>query len=240
MPLFLDACRFAENAWFIKERKAGQQERSTREIAREMFDLAHSAAISAKNDGIVNIGGLLLLGDAELFRRASDLTILVEGHVTYGGLTGPDVEATALAFREVLDEDYLRYRILSTTSAGEKLLEAGIKIVEPPGATRSTSTPAGSPSICRGTNFPVRRSWSPSTGMPAPAPARWEPSGSARGSRRSTWCGWPYRGGSTRSPTWTMSWRPGGVAQPARVGSGLRIVEAPEALPHFSARFEEV
>ena len=133
VPLFLDACRFAENAWFIKEREAGQRDRLVGPIVREMFDLADGATISAKKDGIVNTGGLLLLRDAELLRRASELIILTEGYVTYGGLAGRDLEAMAQGFHEALEEDYLRYRIRSTGYVGEKLLAAGIQIVEPPG-----------------------------------------------------------------------------------------------------------
>jgi len=133
IPLFLDACRFAENAWFIKQREPGQRDRSVRQIAREMFDLADGATISAKKDGLVNIGGLLLLRDDELARRADELLILTEGFVTYGGLAGRDLEAMAQGFEEVVDEDYLRYRIRSIEYLGEKLLAAGIQIVEPPG-----------------------------------------------------------------------------------------------------------
>lgn len=133
VPLFLDACRFAENAYFIKHREPGQAERSVRAIAREMFDLADGATISAKKDGLVNIGGVLLVRDEELFQRASNLLILTEGYVTYGGLAGRDLEAMAQGFEEVLDEDYLRYRIRSAEYVGEKLLAAGVQIVEPPG-----------------------------------------------------------------------------------------------------------
>ncbi len=133
LPLFLDACRFAENAWFIKQREPGQENRSVREIVREMFDLADGATISAKKDGLVNIGGLLLLRDEELVRRADELLILTEGYLTYGGLAGRDLEAMAQGFQEVVEEDYLRYRIRSTEYLGEKLLAAGIQIVEPPG-----------------------------------------------------------------------------------------------------------
>src|SRR6185437_12288609 len=133
VPLFLDASRFAENAYFIKHREPGQQDRSVREIVREMFDLADGATISAKKDGLVNIGGVLLIRDAALFQRASNLLILTEGYVTYGGLAGRDLEAMAQGFEEVLDEDYLRYRIRSAAYVGEKLLAAGIQIVEPPG-----------------------------------------------------------------------------------------------------------
>ncbi|MBK9129207.1 MAG: tryptophanase [Phycisphaerales bacterium] len=133
VPFFLDACRFAENAWFIKTREPGQQDRSVRDIVREMFDLCDGATISAKKDGIVNIGGLLLLRDPELVRRADELLILTEGFVTYGGLAGRDLEAMAQGFEEVVHEDYLQYRIRSTAYLGEALLRAGVQIVEPPG-----------------------------------------------------------------------------------------------------------
>jgi len=133
IPLFLDACRFAENAWFIHQREDGQVGRPVASIVREMFDLADGATISAKKDGLVNIGGVLLLRDEALFRRASALLILTEGYVTYGGLAGRDLEAMAQGFAEVLDEDYLAYRIRSVEYLGERLLAAGIAIVEPPG-----------------------------------------------------------------------------------------------------------
>jgi len=133
IPLFLDACRFAENAWFIKVREPGQSGRHVREIVREMFDLCDGATISAKKDGLVNIGGLLLLRDPELVRRADELLILTEGFLTYGGLAGRDLEAMAQGFNEVVDEDYLQYRIRSTEYLGERLRNAGVQIVEPPG-----------------------------------------------------------------------------------------------------------
>jgi tyrosine phenol-lyase len=133
LPLFLDACRFAENSWFIKQREPGYAARPVREIVREMFDLCDGATISAKKDGLVNIGGLLLLRDPELVRRADELLILTEGFLTYGGLAGRDLEAMAQGFREVVDEDYLQYRIRSTEYLGERLLRAGMQIVEPPG-----------------------------------------------------------------------------------------------------------
>lgn len=133
IPLFLDACRFAENAYLIKQREPGQGERTVRAIAREMFDLADGATISAKKDGLVNIGGVLLMRDDELARRANELLILTEGFVTYGGLAGRDLEAMAQGFTEVLDEDYLNYRLRSVAYLGEHLLAAGVPIVEPPG-----------------------------------------------------------------------------------------------------------
>ena len=133
IPLFLDACRFAENAYLIKSREPGQQHRSVRDIAREMFDLADGATISAKKDGLVNIGGVLLMRDDTLAKRADSLLILTEGFVTYGGLAGRDLEAMAQGFTEVLDEHYLKYRLRSVEYLGERLLAAGIQIVEPPG-----------------------------------------------------------------------------------------------------------
>ena len=132
-PMFLDACRFAENAFFIKKREPGQGDRSVSAIVRDMFDLADGATISAKKDGIVNIGGVLLFRDEELNREARNLLILTEGFPTYGGLAGRDLEAMAQGFEEVLHEDYLTYRIRSVEYLGEKLLEQGIQIVEPPG-----------------------------------------------------------------------------------------------------------
>jgi tryptophanase len=133
VPLFLDACRFAENAYLIKLREPGQSQRTPREIAREMFDLADGATISAKKDGLVNIGGVLLMRGDGLATRANNLLILTEGFVTYGGLAGRDLEAMAQGFQEVLEEDYLQYRIRSVAYLGEHLVAAGVPIVEPPG-----------------------------------------------------------------------------------------------------------
>jgi tyrosine phenol-lyase len=133
IPLYLDACRFAENAYFIKLREPGQEHRSVRDIVREMFNLADGATISAKKDGLVNIGGVLLMRDEALAKRANNLLILTEGFVTYGGLAGRDLEAMAQGFEEVLQEDYLQYRIRSVAYLGEGLTNAGIQIVEPPG-----------------------------------------------------------------------------------------------------------
>ena len=133
LPMFLDACRFAENAFFIKRREPGQEGREVRAIVREMFDMADGATISAKKDGLVNIGGILLIRDEKLALRADALLILTEGFVTYGGLAGRDLEAMAQGLEEVTHEDYLAYRIRSTEYLGEKLLALGFPIVEPPG-----------------------------------------------------------------------------------------------------------
>ena len=133
LPFFLDACRFAENAFLIKRREPGQAGRPVREIVREIFSLADGATISAKKDGLANNGGLLLLRDEALFYRASNLLILTEGFVTYGGLAGRDLEAIARGFEEVVEEDYLSYRIRSVEYVGERLSAAGIPIMQPPG-----------------------------------------------------------------------------------------------------------
>ncbi|OFW54373.1 MAG: tyrosine phenol-lyase [Actinobacteria bacterium RBG_16_70_17] len=133
LPLFLDACRFAENAWFIKMREPGQGGRTPEEIAVEMFSLADGCTFSAKKDGIANIGGFLALKDADVAARCRNLLILHEGFPTYGGLAGRDLEAIAVGLEEVLHEDYLRYRIRSIEYLAEKCHGAGVPTVRPPG-----------------------------------------------------------------------------------------------------------
>ncbi|MBI2071991.1 MAG: tryptophanase [Gemmatimonadetes bacterium] len=242
IPLFLDACRFAENAYFIKRREPGQLHRSVREIVRDMFALADGATISAKKDGLVNIGGVLLLKDQELAQRADALLILTEGFVTYGGLAGRDLEAMAQGFEEVVHEDYLAYRIRSVEYLGEKLLALGYEIVEPPGG-HAIYVNAGA--LC--------------PHIPAP-----------QFPGQALVCAL-YRGGGIRAceigSVFAGSREPAGMelvrlAIPRRVYTqshidyvvevcaelferrrsfrGLRMVNAPPVLRHFTARFEEV
>jgi tryptophanase len=133
VPLFLDACRFAENAWFIKMREEGYAEKSPLTIAQEIFSYVDGCSMSAKKDAITNIGGFLALNDGDLAQRCKNLLILTEGFPTYGGLAGYDLEAIAVGLHEVLDEDYLHYRIRSVEYLGDIMDREGIPIVQPPG-----------------------------------------------------------------------------------------------------------
>jgi tyrosine phenol-lyase len=248
IPLFLDACRFAENAYFIKLREEGQAHRSAREIAQEMFSLADGATISAKKDGLVNTGGVLLIRDDSLARRANDLLILTEGFVTYGGLSGRDLEAMAQGFIEVLEEDYLQYRIRSIAYLGEHLLKAGVPIIEPPGGHAIyIDAAAVSPHIPRG-QFPGQALL---VGLYRHAGIRAVEIGSVMFGGAND--------GATGSPSPLELVR---LAIPRRVYTqshidyvveavvevyeqreklrGLRIVAAPATLRHFTARFEEM
>jgi len=133
IPLYFDACRFAENAWFIKLREPGYADKTPKEIAQEMFRYGDGCTMSAKKDGMANIGGFLCTNNDILAQQEKDLLILTEGYPTYGGLAGRDLEAIAVGIQEALQEDYLRYRIASTAYLGNHISAGGVPIVEPPG-----------------------------------------------------------------------------------------------------------
>jgi tryptophanase len=249
IPLFLDACRFAENAYLIKMREPGQRDRPVKDIVQNMFALADGATISAKKDGLVNIGGVLLMRDDQLAERANNLLILTEGFVTYGGLAGRDLEAMAQGFQEVLHEDYLHYRIRSVEYLGEGLLKAGVPIIEPPGG-HAIYIDAGAflPHIPP-EQFPGQALL---CALYRHAGIRAVEIGSVMFGR-----GDPETGEVTRPPMELVR-----LAIPRRVYTqshidyvieamtelaavkdrikGMRIVEAPKVLRHFTARFGEV
>ncbi len=133
VPIFLDACRFAENCWFIRQREEGYVDKSPLQIAQEMFGYVDGCTMSAKKDGMANIGGFLALNDDELAAKCRNALILTEGFPTYGGLAGYDLEAIAVGLHEALDPDYLRYRIRSVAYLGDILTREAIPIVQPPG-----------------------------------------------------------------------------------------------------------
>ena len=133
VPFFLDACRFAENAYFIKTREKGFAGKSVREIAREMFSCADGCTMSGKKDGLVNIGGFLAVNDGNLAQKARNILVVTEGFPTYGGLAGRDLEAFAQGLDEVLEEAYLKYRIRSVAYVGEKLDALGVPFYKPAG-----------------------------------------------------------------------------------------------------------
>ncbi len=133
IPLYFDACRFAENAYFIKLREKGYEQKTPKQIAQEMFALGDGCTMSAKKDGMANIGGFLCTNNDALAQQEENLLILTEGYPTYGGLAGRDLEAVAVGLEEALEEDYLRYRIASTAYLGKHISSEGVPIVQPPG-----------------------------------------------------------------------------------------------------------
>jgi len=133
IPLYFDACRFAENAYFIKLREKGYEAKTPKQIAQEMFALGDGCTMSAKKDGLANMGGFLCTNDDALAQQEENLLILTEGYPTYGGLAGRDLEAVAVGLEEALEEDYLKYRIASTAYLGRHISSEGVPIVQPPG-----------------------------------------------------------------------------------------------------------
>jgi len=245
VPLFLDACRFAENAWFIKTREPGQADRSVPDIVREIASLADGMTMSAKKDGLANIGGWLALNDDDLARRCRDLLILTEGFPTYGGLAGRDLEAIAQGLREVVENDYLRYRIRSTAYLGEALDAAGVPVVKPFGGHAIYLDARALLSHIRPLEYPGQ----------ALAVALYR-EGGIRGCEIGTVMFGRHPDGSETPAamdlvrlaiprrTYTQShvdyvievvrW----VAERAASLRGFRIVDQPPALRHFTARFE--
>jgi len=133
IPLFIDACRFAENAWFIKMREAGYADKAVPEIVKEIFSYSAGCTMSAKKDAFANIGGFLAMRDEALALKCRNLLIITEGFPTYGGLAGRDLEAIAIGLKEVMEEHYLQYRIRSIEYITNKLIRAGVPVMQPAG-----------------------------------------------------------------------------------------------------------
>ncbi|HEX5241332.1 MAG TPA: tryptophanase [Candidatus Limnocylindrales bacterium] len=245
VPLFLDACRFAENAWFIRLREPGQADRAIPDIVREMASLADGMTMSAKKDGLVNIGGWLAMNDDRLAEACRNLLILTEGFVTYGGLAGRDLEAIAQGLREVVDEDYLRYRVRSTAYLGEALDAAGVPLVKPFGGhavyldarallphVPPLQYPGQSLAVAlyreggiRGCEIGTVMFGQHADGSESPAPMDLVRLAIPRRT---------YTQSHVDYVIEVVSW----VAERAAGLRGMRIVDAPAALRHFTARFE--
>ncbi len=247
VPLFLDCCRFAENAWFIKQREVGYADRSPLAIAREMFACVDGATMSAKKDGMANIGGFLALNDEMWTTRAKNNLILTEGFPTYGGLAGYDLEAIAVGFYEALDEDYLRYRIRSIEYLGDLLVKNGVPIIEPTGGHAVYLDARQLLPHVPGSEFPA---WALSCALYLAGGVRGVEIGSVMFGRQPD--------GTEKPPAMELV----RLAFPRRVYTqshvdylgevllhvhgrrekirGLRMTQAPEVLRHFTARFEPI
>jgi len=247
VPLFLDCCRFAENAYFIKLREEGYRDAEPLAIAQEMFSHADGATMSAKKDGMANIGGFLALNDDGLAEKARNLLILSEGFPTYGGLAGYDLEALAVGFHEALQEPYLRYRLRSIAYLGERLTAMGVPIVQPPGGHAVYIDAKAMLPFVPQSQFPA---WALSLVLYLEGGVRSVEIGSVMFGRQPD-------GSEKAAPMELVR-----LAFPRRVYTqshvdylaevlehvndvkerirGVRLVEAPEVLRHFSARLEPV
>jgi tryptophanase len=247
VPLVLDACRFAENAWFVRTREPGQSERDVADIVREFASLADGMTMSAKKDPMANIGGWLAMNDDVLAERCRNLLILTEGFPTYGGLAGRDLEAIAQGLHECVEHDYLRYRIRSTAYLGEALDRAGVPVVRPIGGHAVYLDARSLLSHIPALQYPGQ----------ALAVALYE-AGGIRGCEIGTVMFGLHPDG-TESPapmdlvrlaiprrTYTQSHIDyvievvGSVATRASELRGMRIIEQPKQLRHFTATFEPV
>ncbi len=244
---FIDACRFAENAWFIKSREEGYADREPQEIAREMFALADGCTMSAKKDGMANIGGFLAMNDEELAGRCRNLEILTEGFPTYGGMAGYDMEAVARGLYEALNPDYLRYRIRSIAYLGDKLTDAGIPIVRPTGGHAVYLDAGQILSHIPALNYPA---WSLNNALYVVGGIRGveigsvmfglQPDGTEKpAAMELVRLAFPRRVYTQSHVDYIAEAIIGVYAQRELLG-GYRIVSAPEVLRHFSARLEPV
>jgi tryptophanase len=247
VPLFLDACRFAENAWFVKTREPGYAEMSVADIVREIASLADGMTMSAKKDPLANIGGWLAMNDDALAERCRTLEILTEGFPTYGGLAGRDLDAIAQGLREGVDEDYLRYRVRSTGYLGEGIERCGVPVVKPFGGhavyiDARAMLPQIPPLAYPGQSLAVElyraggiRSVEIGTVMFGRRPDGGEEPAAMDLVRLAI----PRRT-YTQSHVDYVIEVVGAVAERRRELSGYRIVEEPSQLRHFTARFEPV
>ena len=246
-PLIIDGCRFAENAYFIKLREPGQQDRAVPDIVRDMFSVADGMTMSAKKDAFANIGGWLALNDDGLAQRARERLILTEGFPTYGGLAGRDLEAIAQGLSEVVDEDYLRYRLRTNEYMVERLRALGIPVVEPSGGHAVFVDARAFLNHIPALQYPGQ----------SLAVALYE-HGGIRSCEIGTVMFGRQRDGSERPAlmdlvrlamprrVYTQAHSDyvievfGEIAERRREMRGLRIVEQPERLRHFTARFEPI
>jgi tryptophanase len=234
IPLYFDACRFAENAWFIKLREPGYATKRPSRLPRRCSRLGDGCTMSAKKDGMANIGGFLCTNDDILARQEKDLLILTEGYPTYGGLAGRDLEAIAVGLQESLDEDYLRYRIASTAYLGNHIAEQGVPIVQPPGGHAIYLDARAFLPHIPSSSFPASP-WPPSSiSKAASAPSKSAASCSPQRPKWS-WSASPSRAASTPRATSTTLSRSSSKSGPPRDIKGLKLTYEAPFLRHFTA-----